>query len=166
RFFPRMLEPTPLYGGNADFLDALYEQYLRDPASVDERWRSYFAQLGAPGGERAHGPVRDAIGARATGPRAAQGAAAAPGAGDARQAAVSRLIQIWINRGHLVANIDPLGLTPRPRPHALEPEHYGLTAADLDQEFYTGSHIEAVPKRMRLRDILAQLQYIYGGTIG
>src|SRR5262249_49452366 len=35
-----------------------------------------------------------------------------------------------------------------------------------DQEFYTGSHIEAVPKRMRLRDILAQLQYIYGGTIG
>ena len=42
-----MLEPTPLYGGNADFLDALYEQYLRDPQSVDERWRRYFAQLPA-----------------------------------------------------------------------------------------------------------------------
>jgi 2-oxoglutarate dehydrogenase E1 component len=161
-----MLEPTPLYGGNAEFLDALYEQYLRDPASVDERWRSYFAQLAPAGGERAHGPVRDAIVARAAQPRAARSGPAAPAAADARQAAVSRLIQIWINRGHLVANIDPLGLTPRPRPHALEPEHYGLTAADLDQEFYTGSHIEAVPKRMKLRDILAQLQYIYGGTIG
>ena len=34
RFSFPMLEPTPLYGGNADFLDALYEQYLRDPASV------------------------------------------------------------------------------------------------------------------------------------
>ena len=163
-----MLEPTPLYGGNADFLDALYEQYLRDPASVDERWRAYFAQLGGAGiTERAHGPVRDAIVARAA---TARGAAAAPAAAqapaDVRQAAVSRLIRIWINRGHLVATIDPLALKPRPRPHALEPEHYGLTAADLDQEFFTGSHIESVPKRMKLRDILAQLQYIYGGNIG
>jgi 2-oxoglutarate dehydrogenase E1 component len=161
-----MLEPTPLYGGNADFLDALYEQYLRDPASVDERWRSYFAQLAPPAGEQAHGPIRDAIVARAAQPRTAAAAPAGGGAADLRQAAVSRLIQVWINRGHLVATIDPLGLTPRPKPHALEPEHYGLTVADLDQEFYTGSHTEAVPKRMKLRDILAQLQYIYGGDIG
>jgi len=28
------LEYTPLYGGNADFLDTLYAQYRRDPASV------------------------------------------------------------------------------------------------------------------------------------
>ena len=53
-----MLEPTPLYGGNADFLDALYEQYLRDPASVEERWRTYFERLAPPAvGERSHGPV-------------------------------------------------------------------------------------------------------------
>jgi 2-oxoglutarate dehydrogenase E1 component len=163
-----MLEPTPLYGGNAAFLDALYEQYLRDPTSVDERWRAYFAQLaaGAPA-DRAHGPVREAIVARAATARPPAAAPAAePPAADVRQAAVSRLIQIWINRGHLVATIDPLALAPRPRPQALEPEHYGLTAADLDQEFFTGSHIEAVPKRMKLRDILAQLQTIYGGNIG
>jgi 2-oxoglutarate dehydrogenase complex dehydrogenase (E1) component-like enzyme len=30
-----MLEPTALYGGNAEFLDSLYEQYLREPASVE-----------------------------------------------------------------------------------------------------------------------------------
>ena len=159
-----MLEPTPLYGGNAEFLDALYEQYLRDPASVDERWRSYFAQWPPSAEERAHGPVRDAIAARAAAPRTlapAEGRSA-----DARQAAVSRLIQVWINRGHLVATIDPLALQPRPRPHALELEHYGLSSADLDQEFYTGSHTAAVPRRMKLRDILAQLQYIYGGNIG
>jgi len=161
-----MLEPTPLYGGNADFLDALYEQYLRDPASVDEGWRRYFGQLAGAGGERAHGPIRDAIVARAAASRRPAAPAAAAEAADLRQAAVSRLIQVWINRGHLVATIDPLALTPRPRPHALEPEHYGLSSADLDQEFYTGSHVEAVPKRMKLRDILAQLQYIYGGNIG
>jgi 2-oxoglutarate dehydrogenase E1 component len=157
-----MLEPTPLYGGNGDFLDALYEQYLRDPASVDPRWREYFARLGADA-DQPHGALRAAIAARA-----ARGRTAAPAAsaGDARQAAVSRLIQVWINRGHLVATIDPLGLMPRPRPRLLDLDYFHLTDADLDAEFYTGSHIEAVPKRLRLRDIVAQLQLIYAGNVG
>jgi 2-oxoglutarate dehydrogenase E1 component len=159
-----MLEPTPLYGGNADFLDALYEQYLRDPASVEPQWRTYFASLGPPaGGELAHAPVRAAIAERA----ASGAAAAAPASGaDARQAAVSRLIQVWINRGHLLATIDPLGLSPRPRPRVLDLDYFGLTPADLDTEFFTGSRTLAVPKRMKLRDILAQLQYVYAGNVG
>jgi 2-oxoglutarate dehydrogenase E1 component len=159
-----MLEPTPLYGGNGEFLDALYEQYLRDPASVAERWRGYFAQLAPPGTEQAHAAVRAAIAQRAAAGR--PGSPAAAPAGNAKQAAVSRLIQVWINRGHLVATIDPLGLIPRPRPRVLDLDYYHLTEADLDTEFYTGSRIEAVPKRLKLRDILAQLQYIYGGTVG
>ncbi|HET9331396.1 MAG TPA: 2-oxoglutarate dehydrogenase E1 component, partial [Steroidobacteraceae bacterium] len=85
---------------------------------------------------------------------------------DARQAAVSRLIQVWINRGHLLASIDPLGLMTRPRPRVLDLEYFGLSPADLDTEFITGSRTPAVPKRMKLRDILAQLQYIYAGSVG
>jgi 2-oxoglutarate dehydrogenase E1 component len=160
-----MLEPTPLYGGNAAFLDALYEQYLLDPASVDERWRKYFAQLAPAGAERAHGPIRADIARRAAQGRAAGVTAPASGA-NAQQAAVSRLIQVWINRGHLVANIDPLGLAQRPRPPVLDLDYFGLTPADLDTEFFTGSRTDAVPKRIKLRDILAQLQYIYGGNVG
>jgi 2-oxoglutarate dehydrogenase E1 component len=158
-----MLEPTPLYGGNAEFLDALYEQYLRDPGSVEQAWREFFARLRAPPDEHSHGAVRAAIAQRA-----AEGRPTVPAGSvdNARQAAVSRLIQVWINRGHLVANIDPLGLMPRPRSRALDPDYFGLTSADLDREFYTGSRIEAVPKRLTLRDILAQLQKIYAGTVG
>ena len=158
-----MLEATPLYGGNAEFLDALYEQYLRDPDSVEERWRSYFAQLGPRPGEPSHAAVRAGIGQRAV---AGRPAAATGTADNARQAAVSRLIQVWINRGHLIANIDPLGLMPRPRSRALEPDYFGLTPDTLDAEFFTGSRIEAVPKRLALREILAELQHIYAGTIG
>ena len=159
-----MLEPTPLYGGNADFLDALYEQYLREPASVPAQWRTYFAALAPPGThERAHGPVREAIAARA----AAGPAAPSPASGaDARQAAVSRLIQVWTNRGHLLASIDPLALSVRPRPRVLDLDYFGLTPADLEAEFFTGSRNATVPKRMKLRDILEQLQYIYAGTVG
>ena len=159
-----MLEPTPLYGGNAEFVDALYEQYLRDPASVDAHWREYFAQLAAPGSEPSHEAVRAAIVRRAS--QGQPASAIRSPAPNAKQAAVSRLIQVWINRGHLLASIDPLGLTPRPRPRVLELDYFHLAPEDLDGEFYTGSRIEAVPKRMKLRDILAQLQFIYAGNVG
>ncbi len=167
-----MLEPTPLYGGNADFLEGLYEQYLRDPASVDERWRGYFERMSPPAaGERPHGPIQAEIAQRARAPRALQPSAApspgSPGADNAaKQAAVSRLIQIWTNRGHLLAKVDPLGLTVRPRPRVLELAYFGLSEGDLETEFFTGSRNGAVPKREKLRDILSQLELIYGGTIG
>jgi 2-oxoglutarate dehydrogenase E1 component len=160
-----MLEPTPLYGGNADFLDALYEQYLRDPAGVGAPWREYFAKLGPAAIETAHAPVRAAIAERASAGRTGARVPATP-AGAAKQAAVSRLIQVWTNRGHLLATIDPLALMPRPRPHVLDLDYFGLTPADLDTEFFTGSRTDAVPKRLKLRDILAQLQYIYAGNVG
>ena len=166
-----MLEPTPLYGGNADFLEGLYEQYLRDPASVDERWRAYFERSRpAAAGERPHGPIQADIAERARAPgasyRCCGAAVVRPGPGEAassKQAAVSRLIQIWTNRGHLVAKVDPLGsdaaaAAARPRAGVLRP-----VRADLDTEFFTGSRNGAVPKRKKLRDILAQLEFIYGG---
>jgi 2-oxoglutarate dehydrogenase E1 component len=163
-----MLEPTPLYGGNADFLEALYEKFLRDPGNLDPRWRSYFEQLAPPvPGERAHGPIQSGIAQRARSARPVP-QVPAPGGPDnaAKQAAVSRLIQIWTNRGHLLANVDPLGLTKRPRPRVLDLDYFGLSEADLDTEFFTGSRSAAVPKRMSLRNILAQLQFIYADTIG
>ena len=168
-----MLEPTPLFGGNAAFLDALYEQYLRDPASVEDKWRHYFDSLPGPkGAERPQGPVEIALAERAREPvgrslPSGRGSAAgADGGVNAKQAAVSRLIQVWTNRGHLVANLDPLGLTERPRPQVLDLEYFGLSPADLEAEFFTASRTGAVPERMKLREILKQLETIYARTIG
>src|SRR5207237_10624895 len=97
-----MLEPTPLYGGNAEFLDALYEQYLRDPASVEERWRTYFTQLApteAAGAERAHSPIRAEIAQRAARTAGTPYVVSLDGAANANQGKVWGLIQGWINRG-------------------------------------------------------------------
>ncbi|MEJ1961148.1 MAG: 2-oxoglutarate dehydrogenase E1 component [Gammaproteobacteria bacterium] len=162
-----MLEPTPLSGGNADYLDSLYEQYLRNPGGVDPRWREYFERLApAVGSEPSHSAIRSAIADRA---RQAPLALAPPepqGGNNAKQGAVSRLIQIWVNRGHLVAALDPLGLLLRERPKVLTLEYFGLGEEDLDTEFFTGSRTEAIPLYMKLRDILATFERIYGGTIG
>jgi 2-oxoglutarate dehydrogenase E1 component len=162
-----MLESTPLYGGNADYLEGLYEQYLSDPASVPLQWRTYFDGLGPrPASERAHGAVIAGIAARATQAPVQAAAPASDGSNGAKQAAVSRLIQIWSNRGHLVAKLDPLGLLKRERPSVLELSYFGLGEADLESEFFTATRHGAIPKRMKLRALLASLEAIYGGTIG
>ncbi len=77
----------------------------------------------------------------------------------AKQGAVARLVQVYSNRGHLVADIDPLGLMKRPVPEVLELSHFGLSNADLETEFFTGSRTEAIAKRMKLKDIVAQLRH-------
>src|ERR1022692_4033463 len=167
---PSLLEQlasTPLSGANASYVEALYEQYLRDPASVDAAWRSYFDALPSRGGpERAHSPVIAAVAARTqAGPLAAASPAPA-GVASEKQAAVSRLMQIYSNRGHLIAHIDPLGLQQRSRPRVLDLDYAGLSDADLDTEFYTASRNEWIAKRATLREIVARLEAVYCGHIG
>jgi 2-oxoglutarate dehydrogenase E1 component len=164
-----LLASTPLSAGNAAYVEALYEQFLTDPASVANEWREYFTALrDGSRTEAAHGPIREALAKRAREIHVsvAPSQGAAPSDASAKQGAVSRLIQVYANRGHLIANIDPLGLMQRPVPEVLELRHFGLSEADLDTEFYTGSRTSAVPARMKLRDIVAQLRHIYCGTIG
>ncbi len=164
------LASTPLYGSNAAYIEVLYDQYLRDPASVDAAWRDWFARLG-PGrqAEQSHADIVAAIAQRAKLPRD-RSAAAPPADGaslaSAKQGAVARLVQIWANRGHLVAQLDPLGLLERPLPRVLELDYFGLSEADLDTEFFTGSRSGSIAQRLPLREIIAQLRHIYGGPIG
>jgi 2-oxoglutarate dehydrogenase E1 component len=164
---------TALYGGNADFVEDLYEQFLKDPASVEPGWASYFAGLAkgaAPAGASGtHRQIRERLAAQLQRPAAAAPTAAGgetAGAASAKQAAVSRLIQVHANRGHLIANLDPLGLSPRGMPYILDPKYFGLSDADMETEFFTGSRTAALPARSKLKDILATLKFIYCDTIG
>ncbi|MEO8062122.1 MAG: 2-oxoglutarate dehydrogenase E1 component [Pseudomonadota bacterium] len=168
-----LLASTPLSGGNAPYVEALYEQYLADPQSVDSKWREYFKKLqdgqklrDGAGAEQSHSTVQAGILQRASKPRLAAGAASPGGETAAKQGAVSRLVQIYANRGHLIANLDPLGLQKRERPRVLELGYFGLTDADLDTEFLTGSRPNELAPRLKLREIIAQLEYAYCGTIG
>jgi len=167
-----LLSSTPLAAGNASYVEALYERYLADPQSVDARWRDYFGAMGGLGSDVAHGPLVEELATRARSSRNGGDSAATsstrskPADGAAKQGAVSRLIQIYANRGHLVADIDPLGLLVRPVPKVLGLDYLGLSDADLETEFLTGSRNEAIKPRLKLRDIVEQLKHIYCGTIG
>jgi 2-oxoglutarate dehydrogenase E1 component len=190
------LAASALSGGNAALLEDLYEQYRKDPGSVDPAWAESFARiergempLGPAAGSASQGVARGtgtpssrgagtsaSLGAQSSGsrgvgagpasPRAGADHPSAPTSASAKQGAVSRLIQVYANRGHLAAHVDPLGLQERPKPYVLELAYFGLSEADLDTEFFTGSHNVALADRATLRKILADLKFIYCDNIG
>jgi 2-oxoglutarate dehydrogenase E1 component len=158
---------TPLSGGNAAYVEMLYERYLEKPESVDAGWREWFDAL--PAGaqtEVPHSAIVAAVAQRLRSPIAARQGPAATLAESEKQGAVSRLVQTYSNRGHLIAQIDPLGLMQRERPYVLDPDYVGLTQSDMDTEFYTSSRNEWLARRAPLREILARLEQVYCGPIG
>ncbi len=77
-----------------------------------------------------------------------------------KQAAVARLIQAWRERGHLIADLDPLGSVRAPHPD-LDPSTHGLTIWDLDRTFHAGGYGVTT-----LRALLDRLRQTYAGTMG
>ncbi|HEX6995328.1 MAG TPA: 2-oxoglutarate dehydrogenase E1 component [Gammaproteobacteria bacterium] len=164
--FRQQLQSTPLQGANASFIEALYESYLESPDSVPDAWRRFFASIGAERDEVAHGPIREALGRRlATPAAAARVSAPADAPASEKQAAVSRLIQVYSLRGHQIADLDPLGLWKRHTPAVLKLDFLGIEPADFDREFYTGGLAGTGHSRMKLRDIIALLKKIYCGKL-
>src|SRR5690606_10899899 len=166
----RKYETSPLHAANASYLETLYDAWLADPASVPAEWHRYFSALGGAGADVAHGPIVREVGERLrarTGAAARAVAAGAPAGALAseKQAAVSRLIQVYSLRGHQIADLDPLGLWERHTPSVLKLEFLGLDESDLDKEFYTGGLAGTGNSRMKLADILALLKKIYCGKL-
>ena len=83
-----------------------------------------------------------------------------------KQGLVSRLMQVYAARGHLVARIDPLDMLQRPTPRVMELDYFGLSQADLDLEFATDSRVPGVPARMTLRALIEHLRQVFTGHVG
>ncbi len=180
-----------LFGANAPFIEELYERYLGDPNAVDPEWRTFFEALGeqkgdvlaevrgaswAPNGAHVIGAV-DPETLPAPANRNVKGnGAAAPAAiagrteDDIRAAAydTSRaflLIRSYRIRGHLEADLDPLGLV-RQAPHRdLDPATYGFGEGDWDRPILIFGTL-GLGESATLRQIMDRLRKTYCGKIG
>ncbi|MCL2590380.1 MAG: 2-oxoglutarate dehydrogenase E1 component [Betaproteobacteria bacterium] len=156
-----------LYGSNAPFIEELYENYLADPASVDERWRAYFdklqAQAGAAVRDVAHSPIIAAF--EQLTKRGPVRTVSTEGE-NKLQADVLQLIAAHRQLGHRRANLDPLRRSDRPQIAELELSHYGFDEADLSKTFNVGNFKGVAGDRATLRDILEALRQTYCGNIG
>jgi 2-oxoglutarate dehydrogenase E1 component len=131
---------------NADYIERLYEQYQRDPRSLDEFWQAYFAGFETAGGRGFH----PASGAEGEKPRALT-------------LGVHNLVHSYRELGHFVAKLDPLG-HDRPNHPLLELSQFNITAQDLDS--HVGPASFKGPTDGTLRDLIEKLRATYCRTIG
>ncbi|MCL2384909.1 MAG: 2-oxoglutarate dehydrogenase E1 component [Alphaproteobacteria bacterium] len=179
-----------LDGANAAYIEALETLYQRDPGSLDFSWQAFFTGLGETSAPFANGvptpswkrpPAKGAstdelisaldgnwteIGARLK-DKAAAGENLSPddllrATRDSVRALM--MIRAYRMRGHLHANLDPLGLEPPKDHEELHPAAYGFNEADYARKIFLdgvlGLDYATIP------EMLAILRRTYCGTIG
>lgn len=156
-----------LTGGSDTYLEQLYETYLQSPESVEPEWRKYFAGLGDTGSDVSHTDIRNYFAMLAKQPAKLS---VTTGAVDAeyqyKQEKVIDLIAAYRNLGHLLANIDPLGLYKGVYNPSLDLSYYGLTEQDMNTVFNVGTFLGVNKSTATLKEIYEQLRKVYCGTIG
>ncbi|GIX25094.1 MAG: 2-oxoglutarate dehydrogenase subunit E1 [Caldimonas sp.] len=162
-----------LFGGNAPYVEELYETYLDNPGAVPENWRAYFDALqnvpavdGSDSRDVAHAPIIESFAQRAKSNAFAVKASSADLAVARKQVHVQSLIAAYRFLGSRWADLDPLKRHERPRIPELEPAFYDLTESDMDITFSATNTYFTKADQMTLREILQALRETYCGTIG
>ncbi|WP_372780919.1 2-oxoglutarate dehydrogenase E1 component [Phenylobacterium sp.] len=190
-----LAETSFLYGGNAAFVEDLYAKWSADPNAVEPSWRAFFASLHDSAGDvqrAAADPAWMKAGAPAARPDwlsaidgmwpaveaklatkiAERAPAGAPAVStDAVRAATLdslraiMMIRAFRMRGHLKANLDPLGIATTPGDASeLDPATYGFSEADFDRPIFLDFVLGL--ETATIREILAILRRTYCGSVG
>ena len=165
-------DSSQLSGGSAAWLEALYENYLREPDSIDGQWREFFDRLpkakngnGSIEHEIPHDEVREYFRSLA---KEHQHASAPSNAHiveqEQKQVHVLQLINAYRFLGHQQARINPLNSAQSENIPELSLEFHGLSNNDLNIEFETGSLFG--PDCASLAQIHEILQRSYSGSVG
>ncbi|MBI2751314.1 MAG: 2-oxoglutarate dehydrogenase E1 component [Burkholderiales bacterium] len=165
----QFLSNSYLFGGNAPFVEELYEQYLANPGSVPGEWREYFDSMqllpgAGDGKDVAHAPVIESFVQRAKTGELGGRVPVTIGTEDRLQVAALLLVTSYRITGVRWATLDPLKRMPRSAAPELEPAYYDLTEADLDREVSAGSYVGL--DRTTLRNLVQALQETYCRNIG
>ena len=172
-----------LTGANSEYIAHLYSSYLKNPGSVDASWKEFFGSLG----DREVGVLRELHGASwtpsenrrdengfgnvepANSNANRHGAEGFAAGADVRQAALDSiralmLIRAYRARGHLLCDLDPLGLKKIDYHPELDPAHYGFTDADKNRKIFINGVLGM--EYATLDEILNLLKKTYSDKIG
>jgi 2-oxoglutarate dehydrogenase E1 component len=163
---------TYLFGGNAPYVEEMYENYLANPGSVPDSWREYFDALqhvpaldGSNAKDVPHLPVINAFAERAKSGGTKVVMASESLEMGRKRTAVQQLIAAYRNVGQRWADLDPLKRTERPKIPDLDPAFYGFTDSDQEIVFDTSNTFFG-KNNMSLRELLNALRETYCGTLG
>ena len=154
------------FGINQAFVEELYHRWQENQGSVGERWSRYFEALERGPATKGNGHGNGHVeGAALRAPPSPTTLSIPPAQAAVQQLAqrVNQLIHAYRLRGHLWADLDPLGVAELP-PKDLEPTAFGLTAADLDAVVPTGDLV-GLGAEARVREIISWCEETYCRTI-
>ena len=162
-----------LFGGNAPYVEELYERYLDNPGSVPDKWRAYFDQMqlvpaadgSASSRDVAHAPIVESFAQRAKAGAFQPKVAPTDLSVARKQVHVQSIIAAYRFLGNRWANLDPLQRQERPAIPELEPGFYDLTEADMDTAF-SAANTYFGQEQMTLREIITALRQTYCGNVG
>ena len=161
-----------LFGGNAPYVEEMYENYLANPGSVLDSWREYFDALqhvaavdGTNAKDVPHLPVVNAFAERAKSGETRVVVASVDLEMGRKRTAVQQLISAYRNVGVRWADLDPLKRTERDKIPELELSFYGFSDADQETVFNTSNTFFG-KETMSLRELMNALRETYCGTIG
>ncbi|MEE8515907.1 MAG: 2-oxoglutarate dehydrogenase E1 component, partial [Alphaproteobacteria bacterium] len=177
----RLTESTFLSGANSAFIEQLYARYLKDPGSVDPGWARFFAGLdddaqevlkeleGASWSPRKSRLVSNGetmAEAKAelapTPPQTVDQDSIRAATLDSIRALM--LIRAYRVRGHLIADLDPLGIEGNAHRPELDPAAYGFTEADYDHEIFINYVLGLETATLGM--ILEVVKETYCGSVG
>ncbi|WP_419826383.1 2-oxoglutarate dehydrogenase E1 component [Sphingomonas sp.] len=189
--FEGAFENDELAGVSPAFVEDLYRRWQADRDGVDPAWNRYFDEIAeamtGPSWRQPNWPPADTdaltagldptqmtvAGKAPKGGKLVEIAAALPSetpdgatlaAATLDSIRAMMLIRTYRVRGHLAAELDPLGLAKRDVPADLSPEYHGFTAADLDRPIYLGGALGL--ERASVGEIVAILRRNYCGPVG
>src|SRR5205085_5097297 len=186
-----LAETSFLYGGNAAFVENLYARWSENPGSVDPSWQAFFATLHDKAEDVAKAVQPPPWMIPATPAARPDWLSALDGLWPAVQAKVTSriterepaastdqvraatldslraimMIRAFRMRGHLQANLDPLGIATTPGDASeLDPATYGFSEADFDRPIFLDFVLGL--ETASIREILAILKRTYCGNVG
>ena len=148
---------------NSAFIEHMYIKYVNNDPSLPESWKKYFQELN----EDASAIIKDINGPSWS--KIDNGNKDNSKLEDIEKQKVDSvkaiaLIRAYRIRGHLIANLDPLGMMKRDYLHELHPADHGFEKEDYNRKIYLSSYLDK--EYASVNEIMLKLRKVYCSTIG
>ncbi|WP_395166808.1 2-oxoglutarate dehydrogenase E1 component [Francisella salimarina] len=159
--FSQWLETTQLFGGNLEYLESIYDDYVMgNYEDIDPKWLSFFDSI-ASSTDTVHRDLVDEF--KFLAKNKATSTAIVNGEGDVGLKAKA-LVKAYRSHGYKSANIDPLGLMKYQRDSDLELSAHGLSEKDLSEKVNLGDFTDN--KAISLKEVVEKAKSIYESSVG
>ncbi|WP_432773105.1 2-oxoglutarate dehydrogenase E1 component [Francisella salimarina] len=159
--FSQWLETTQLFGGNLEYLESIYDDYVMgNYEDIDPKWLSFFDSI-ASSTDTVHRDLVDEF--KFLAKNKATSTAIVNSEGDVGLKAKA-LVKAYRSHGYKSANIDPLGLMKYQRDSDLELSAHGLSEKDLSEKVNLGDFTDN--KAISLKEVVEKAKSIYESSVG